>query len=80
MSLFHPDNLRIDGVDQRVGAGISGWDMVWTATHTPTGCAVTWRTVGGEPQSQHRMRDRALMALELMVEVYPAALCEEPSE
>lgn len=69
--LLNKDNTRIDGVDQRVGMGIGGWDMLWTATHTPTGCAVTWRTRGGEPKSQHSMRERALVALEMIVEVYP---------
>lgn len=63
-------DVRIDGKDLRVGMGIGGWDMEWTATHVPTACAVVWQTHGSEPQSQFRMRDRALVALELIVEVY----------
>ena len=63
-------DVSIGGEDLRVGAGIGGWDVRWVAQHTPTGCAVTWETHGSKPLSQHKMRDRALMALELMVEVY----------
>ena len=63
-------DILITGKDLRVGAGIGGWDMEWVAKHTPTECAVTWQTHGSEPLSQHKMRERALMALELLVEVY----------
>jgi protein subunit release factor A len=70
MNNLNVNDIRIDGVDQRIGMGIGGWDVIWTATHIPTGCAVTWRITGSHPQSQHMMRDRALMALELMTEVY----------
>ena len=69
--MLDPADIRIDCTDQRKGMGIGGWDMIWTARHLPSGCAVTWRTVGSGPQSQHKMRDRALMALELLTEVYP---------
>lgn len=71
IAFMKPKSVRIDGVDQRKGMGIGGWDIVWTATHDPSGCSVTWRTCGGEPETQHKMRDRALMALELLSEVYP---------
>lgn len=63
------EGVKITGEDQRVGMGIGGWHMRWTAAHEATGCSVTWETHGGRP-SQHTMRDRALMALELMVEAY----------
>jgi protein subunit release factor A len=68
---LNPADVHIGGEDQRKGMGIGGYHVAWTATHTPTGCAVTWVTMGGEPQAQNKMRDRALMALELMTEVYP---------
>ena len=69
-------DIRIDGVDQRKGMGIGGWDMIWTVTNIPSGCAVTWRITGSHPQSHYRMRERALMALELMTEVYIDAIKE----
>lgn len=64
---MNPRDIRIDSQDQRVGMGIGGWHMRWTATHQPTGCSITWETHG----DHHRMRERALMALELLVEGYP---------
>lgn len=68
------DGVRIDCKDMRFGMGISGWDMCYTATHEPTGCKVIWETHGSYPASQRVMRERALIALELMVEAYtPAA-------
>lgn len=66
-----PKDVIISGEDQRKGMGIGGWHVRWTAWHAPTKCSVCWETWGGGPQSQHKMRDRALMALELLVEVYP---------
>lgn len=63
-------DIHIEGRDLRVGMGIGGYDMEWTAIHEPSGCKVVWRTSGAYPESQHKMRDRALMALELMTEVY----------
>ena len=62
--------VTITGRDMRVGMGIGGYDMEWTATHEPSGCKVVWRTHGAYPETQHRMRERALMALELLTEVY----------
>lgn len=64
------DGVRIDAEDMRVGMGIGGWDMRYTATHEATGCKVVWETHGSFPASQRLMRERALMALELLVEVY----------
>ena len=68
---MRPEDVIISGIDQRKGMGIGGYHMRWTAWHAPTKCSVQWETSGGEPQAQNRMRDRALMALELMVEIYP---------
>ena len=65
------NDVKITGEDRGVGMGIGGWHMRWTALHRPTGCSVTWETFGAHPQPQHRMRERALMALELLVEAYP---------
>lgn len=67
------DGVRIDGRDLRVGMGIGGWDMEWTATHEPTGCKVVWQTHGSAPMSQHKMRDHALSVLGLLVDAYPEA-------
>lgn len=64
-------DIEIHGRDLRIGMGISAWDVEYTAHHIPTGCKVVWQTHGSEPQSQNKMRDRALMALELLTEVYP---------
>lgn len=64
-----PKDVRIDGKDQRQGMGIGGWHMRFTASHEPTGCSVSWETRGNEPR-QWEMRDRAMMALELLVEAY----------
>lgn len=66
------DDVKISGRDLRVGMGIGGYDMEWTAEHMPSGCKVIWQSHGAYPESQHKLRDRALMALELMVEIYDA--------
>lgn len=63
------DDIEITSFDLRHGMGVGGWNMVYVAHHKPTGCSVTWTTSGDEPP-QRKMRERALMALELMVEVY----------
>lgn len=70
-------DVTITGQDQRRGMGIGGWWMRWTARHEPTGCAVEWETRGRGPASQHEMKERALAALELMVEVYEPAPSSE---
>lgn len=62
--------VTITGSDRRRGMGIGGLDMQWTATHEKTGCAVTWRSNGSWPHSQHKLRDHALAVLELLVEPY----------
>ena len=61
------DDIEITSFDLRHGMGVGGWNMIYCAHHKPTGCSVTWTTSGGYPA---KMRERALMALELMVEVY----------
>ena len=62
--------VTITGRDIRVGMGIGGWEMEWTATHAPSNCKVVWQQHGAYPASSHTLRERALMALELLVEVY----------
>lgn len=62
--------VTITGRDLRVGMGIGGWAMEWTALHHPSGCKIVWQTHGAYPASQHGMKERALMALELLTEVY----------
>lgn len=64
------EDIEITSFDLRHGMSVGGWNMVYCAHHKPTGCSVTWTTSGSYPASQHKMRERALMALELMVEVY----------
>jgi len=64
------EGVRIDGRDLRVGMGVGGWDVEWTATHEPTGCKIVWQTHGSAPMSQHKMKDSALAALSLIVELY----------
>jgi hypothetical protein len=64
------DDIELTSFDLRHGMGIGGWNMVYCAHHKPTGCSITWSVSGSYPVSQHKMRERALMALELMVEVY----------
>ena len=69
---MYRNDIEITGFhDLSTGMGIGGWNMVYCAHHKPTGCSVTWTTSGGSyPINAHKMRERALMALELMVEVY----------
>jgi len=64
------NDIEITSFDLRHGMGIGGWNMVYCVHHLPTGCSVTWTTSGSYPVNAHKMRERALMALELMVEVY----------
>lgn len=64
------DGVSIESKDLRVGMGVGGWNMRYTATHDATGCKVIWETHGSYPDNQRKMRERALMALELMVEAY----------
>ena len=70
MNKMKTSDVEIRAKDLREGAGIGGWNMQWTVIHVPTKCSVQFETNGSSPQSQNKMRDRALMALELMVEIY----------
>lgn len=70
--IMRDEDLYVSALDLRQGMGIGGWNMEWTYQHLPTGCEVRYTTNGSSPGSQIAMRERALMALELLVEIYPA--------
>jgi hypothetical protein len=66
------EDITITMKDLRVGMSIGGWDMEITITHNPSKCKLVFQQHGSYPESSYKLRQRALMALELMVEAYEA--------
>ena len=64
------NDLEMSVEDQRKGMGIGGYHMRYTIKHKPTNCEISYETHGAEPASQHTMKERAIMALELLTEAY----------
>ncbi|MFC4731748.1 peptide chain release factor family protein [Salipiger abyssi] len=77
MADFAPGEIKIEGrvMDHAHGAWAGMRPQWFTATHIPTGFAVTWHEHCHSGMSQHRQREAALACLRLMIdEMRPAEL------
>ena len=80
MADFEPGEIKIESRTMDHARGMwAGMRPQWyTATHMPTGYAVTWHEHTNRRQTQHRQRDAALSCLRLMIDEMGAQPLPKP--